>query len=40
VDAALAARAAGESVDPATVAAFLDAVRAALAAVRPPGGLE
>jgi hypothetical protein len=35
IDAALAARAAGEPVDPGTVAGFVDAVRAVLAAARP-----
>jgi Aminoglycoside adenylyltransferase, C-terminal domain len=35
IDAGLSARAAGEPLDPATVAGFLDAVRAVLAAARP-----
>jgi Domain of unknown function (DUF4111) len=35
VDAALAARATGEALDPGAVAGFLDAVRAVLAAARP-----
>ena len=35
IDAALAARATGETLDPATVAGFVDAVRTVLAAARP-----
>jgi hypothetical protein len=35
IDAALAAWATGEALDPGTVAGFVDAVRAVLAAVRP-----